>query len=97
MVPQYRSRPSPVFMHGRFILTDHPFPPFTMTLAEGCLGAVSTAVAICLLYYFIGNSAQRLPLPPGPPGDPIIGHLRSLPQEDEPGKAYHEWAKKYGS
>ncbi|KAG5651994.1 hypothetical protein H0H81_006676, partial [Sphagnurus paluster] len=35
------------------------------------------------------------PLPPGPPADPIIGHLRHMPKAN-PGDVFHEWGKKYG-
>ncbi|KAF9262304.1 cytochrome P450 [Marasmius fiardii PR-910] len=34
-------------------------------------------------------------LPPGPPRDPLIGHLRIIPQERQ-SEAFHEWAKIYG-
>ncbi|KDQ28281.1 hypothetical protein PLEOSDRAFT_157857 [Pleurotus ostreatus PC15] len=51
-------------------------------------------MAVGLAYYFLRN--QCLPLPPGPPCAPIIGHLRSLPQDDQAELVYHEWAKKYG-
>ena len=67
-----------------------------MILAEEYLAAAWTAAAIYLVYHLLGHSTQRLPLPPGPPGDPIIGHLRVLHREDEPEKVYHKWAKIYG-
>jgi len=35
-----------------------------------------------------------LPLPPGPPGEPILGHLRIIP-EDHPEYQYTEWGKQY--
>ncbi|KAJ6472466.1 cytochrome P450 [Mycena sanguinolenta] len=34
-------------------------------------------------------------LPPGPPGDPFIGHLLRMPSTD-PALVFHEWAKTYG-
>ncbi|KAF9262303.1 cytochrome P450 [Marasmius fiardii PR-910] len=37
----------------------------------------------------------RKSLPPGPPRDPLIGHLRIIPQEKQ-AEAFHEWAKTYG-
>ncbi|KAL0954548.1 hypothetical protein HGRIS_003514 [Hohenbuehelia grisea] len=37
----------------------------------------------------------RLPLPPGPPADPVIGHLRVIPPNDF-GSVFHEWGKAYG-
>ncbi|KAF7428809.1 hypothetical protein PC9H_008041 [Pleurotus ostreatus] len=51
-------------------------------------------MAVGLAYYFLRK--QCLPLPPGPPCVPIIGHLPSLPQDDQAELVYHEWAKKYG-
>lgn len=34
-------------------------------------------------------------LPPGPPADPILGHLRVFPQTDQ-GQKFYEWSKQYG-
>ncbi|KAJ7344033.1 cytochrome P450 [Mycena albidolilacea] len=34
-------------------------------------------------------------LPPGPPGDPLVGHLLRMPSTDS-ALVFHEWAKKYG-
>ncbi|KAJ6472470.1 cytochrome P450 [Mycena sanguinolenta] len=34
-------------------------------------------------------------LPPGPPGDPFIGHLLRMPSSDS-ALVFHEWAKTYG-
>ncbi|KAK7457634.1 cytochrome P450 1A2 [Colletotrichum acutatum] len=39
---------------------------------------------------------QYLPLPPGPPGEPILGHLRIIPT-DNPEHAYAAWSKEYRS
>ncbi|KAF9878842.1 cytochrome p450 1a2 [Colletotrichum karsti] len=39
---------------------------------------------------------RNLRLPPGPPGEPIIGHLRIIPT-DNPEYAYANWSKEYGS
>ncbi|KAG7446882.1 cytochrome P450 [Guyanagaster necrorhizus] len=39
--------------------------------------------------------ATRPPLPPGPPSDPIIGHLRIIPSQHQP-NAFHDWSKTYG-
>ena len=38
----------------------------------------------------------RLPLPPGPPGEPLIGHLRIIPT-DNPEFAYMRWSKEHDS
>ena len=41
------------------------------------------------------QSRKLPPLPPGPPADPIIGHLRIMPTEHH-GVAFHELSK-YGT
>ncbi|EKM55763.1 uncharacterized protein PHACADRAFT_256622 [Phanerochaete carnosa HHB-10118-sp] len=48
-----------------------------------------------LLAYHRPAKAKRVKLPPGPPADPIIGHLRVFPRTDL-GKTFHEWSKRYG-
>ncbi len=35
------------------------------------------------------------PLPPGPPGEPLLGHFRLIPTL-HPEDKYIEWGKKYG-
>jgi cytochrome P450 len=40
--------------------------------------------------------ATPYPLPPGPPGEPVLGHLRVVPSE-KPEVAYANWSKEYGS
>lgn len=39
--------------------------------------------------------AKGLPLPPGPPADPIIGHIRSMPRL-YPWKTFSEWGSRWG-
>ncbi|CAK3873870.1 cytochrome p450 1a2 [Lecanosticta acicola] len=39
---------------------------------------------------------HRLPLPPAPPGEPILGHLRVVPV-DNPEYAYAKWSQEYDS
>ncbi|KAF9446191.1 cytochrome P450 [Macrolepiota fuliginosa MF-IS2] len=39
--------------------------------------------------------ALKVPLPPSPPADPILGHLRYIPLEN-PELQYTKWAKTYG-
>jgi hypothetical protein len=51
-------------------------------------------ILIATVIYFI-IIRRRNPLPPGPPGDPIIGHLRKMPTS-KTGHVFHEWAKIYG-
>lgn len=44
------------------------------------------------------RTSQRspYPLPPGPPGEPIIGHLRVIPAVG-PEHKYIKWSKEYSS
>ena len=39
---------------------------------------------------------KRGRFPPGPPKDPILGHLRIFPKAD-PGKTFYEWSNQYGT
>jgi cytochrome P450 len=60
---------------------------------------VVVLLLIGLTVYFVTRSFCRyssLPLPPGPPGDPILGHLRMVPA-DNPEYTYAKWAKEYNS
>ena len=36
------------------------------------------------------------PLPPGPPADPLIGHLRIMPNENDRDAVFYELSRKYG-
>ncbi|KAJ3492026.1 hypothetical protein NLI96_g262 [Meripilus lineatus] len=52
---------------------------------------------VSALYFYQRNarSKNRASLPPGPPADPLIHHLRVIPTKDHP-EVYHEWSKTYG-
>ncbi len=55
-------------------------------------------IVVVLLTYVALRGFQRrrkVPLPPGPPSDPIIGHLRLMmqPKDDT---VFYEWHKRYG-
>lgn len=45
---------------------------------------------------FLRKSRPSRLLPPGPPGNPILGHLRLIPR-DHPEHAFTEWGKQYKS
>jgi cytochrome P450 len=42
------------------------------------------------------RASTSAPLPPGPPADPIIGHVRIVPSS-RPELSYQKWAKEYNS
>ena len=48
-----------------------------------------------LLWASVRRSQDHAPLPPGPPADPIIGHLRIIPAENT-GDFFYELSKAYG-
>jgi len=52
-------------------------------------------VGILLATWFI-RGRQLSNLPPGPPADPIIGHVRIMPTTNH-GDVFHDWAKIYGT
>lgn len=61
---------------------------------------IQALVAILLILFACSIALRhrrsfKLPLPPGPPSDPILGHLRYIPPEN-PELRYAEWAKVYG-
>ncbi len=59
---------------------------------------LAVLASFALWAYSIAPRLRRkgVPLPPGPPAEPIIGHLRVVP-EYSPEYAYQKWAKEYRS
>ncbi|KAM3462049.1 hypothetical protein MY5147_003260 [Beauveria neobassiana] len=56
-----------------------------------------TLIALCLLNYVRNRRRTKgLPLPPGPPGELILGHLRIVPSHS-PEYTYMKWSREYGS
>ncbi|KAK7041453.1 hypothetical protein VNI00_009319 [Paramarasmius palmivorus] len=55
------------------------------------------ACAFCggLVFWWTTQTKPKAPLPPGPPADPVIGHLRIMPKENT-AETFHEWTQKYG-
>ncbi|CAE6458090.1 hypothetical protein ACGC1H_006834 [Rhizoctonia solani] len=55
-----------------------------------------TSLCGAALYAHKKRKQSQLPLPPSVKSDPIIGHLRYIPSEDEP-RAYRDWSKELNS
>ncbi|KAJ0164483.1 O-methylsterigmatocystin oxidoreductase [Colletotrichum tanaceti] len=61
-----------------------------------------TTILICLAVVFLllfvkpRSSRSHPPLPPGPPGEFLLGHLRVIPKE-QTAEAYAKWARVYKS
>ncbi|RDB17679.1 hypothetical protein Hypma_001255 [Hypsizygus marmoreus] len=56
---------------------------------------MSSVSLVVIVLWFTGKRRNPAPLPPGPPGDPVLGHLRHIPQEHAE-LQFHEWGKIYG-
>ncbi|KAF9440307.1 cytochrome P450 [Macrolepiota fuliginosa MF-IS2] len=69
--------------------------PGTRALAMETL--IATLLLIALAWTISSRRRRTLgvPLPPSPPADPILGHLRYIPSQN-PELQYTEWAKSYG-
>ncbi|CAE6457819.1 unnamed protein product [Rhizoctonia solani] len=57
---------------------------------------IVTSLCGAVLYAHKKRKQSQLPLPPSVKSDPIIGHLRYIPSEDEP-RAYRDWSKDLNS
>ncbi|KAJ6443854.1 O-methylsterigmatocystin oxidoreductase [Purpureocillium lavendulum] len=67
-------------------------PPGLALLAAAVLFLVAKAVAASRAW----RRRPSLPLPPGPPGEPVLGHLRVVPAYG-PEYTYMRWSREYGS
>ncbi|KAJ7146586.1 hypothetical protein C8R44DRAFT_563497, partial [Mycena epipterygia] len=59
---------------------------------------IVTIVATYAVFFYFATLPRRqrvTMLPPGPPRDPVIGHLRYMPSAQS-ALVFHKWAKKYG-
>ena len=63
---------------------------FLTTIVLAGIVGVATVLA-----YGKTKKTGRLPLPPGPPGLPIVGNICDIPEEDFWWK-YKEWSGQYG-
>ncbi|KAF7352075.1 O-methylsterigmatocystin oxidoreductase [Mycena venus] len=58
------------------------------------LYTVAFGGALLLVLSLVQQRRKSL-LPPGPPGDPVVGHLLRMPSADSP-LIFHQWSKIYG-
>ncbi|KAJ7302115.1 cytochrome P450 [Mycena albidolilacea] len=63
-----------------------------MSLALHCF--VAFIGGLCFLVILCKKQRSAI-LPPGPPGDPLVGHLLRMPATDS-ALIFHEWSKTYG-
>ena len=65
-----------------------------MALPILTLSSFVVGCGICLFFWI--KSSRQASLPPGPPSDPILGHLRVIPTKNQ-AEIFHSWAKLYGT
>lgn len=65
--------------------------PATLLISSGFV-----LIAFILWRYAGKGRYLSLSLPPGPPSDPLIGHLRVAPLKNH-AEVYREWSKQYGT
>ncbi|KAF8884127.1 cytochrome P450 [Infundibulicybe gibba] len=58
--------------------------------------AFGIAIFLFALLYFRRKHLERRPLPPSPPADYFIGHLRTVATAKNPELIFHKWAQQYG-
>ena len=65
-------------------------------IASTALVAVVSVASTVFFVTFIRNRRFKASLPPGPPAEPLIGHLRYMPNENERDEVFHRWSIQYG-
>ncbi|OAA72090.1 Cytochrome P450 [Cordyceps fumosorosea ARSEF 2679] len=70
--------------------TDFDAWPFGLTILATLMALFVVKVALNR------RRTNGLPLPPGPPAEPILGHLRIVPSHS-PEYTYMQWSRQYGS
>jgi hypothetical protein len=78
-------------------------PPDSWEMQSCCLTSMSAvlysfiAFACALSVLAVLRQRRRVSiLPPGPPGDPLVGHLLRMPPTDS-ALVFHQWSKTYGA
>lgn len=57
--------------------------------------ALLIAILPALYWLYARNTSAKIPLPPSPPGDPVVGHVRFMPQKYA-WITFAGWTKKFG-
>jgi hypothetical protein len=64
-------------------------------MSVGLYYFIAFAGAVVVLSLVQQRRRQSL-LPPGPPGDPVVGHLLRMPSTDS-ALVFHQWSRTYGT
>jgi hypothetical protein len=67
-----------------------------VSLSELTVGTLCLVVVWTFLKRKINSKVFRPALPPGPPGEPLLGHLRIIPTSS-PEFEYAKWGKEYST
>ncbi|KAI0092990.1 cytochrome P450 [Irpex rosettiformis] len=58
--------------------------------------AFTTVLSATVFVAFLRRKKHTASLPPGPPAEPLIGHLRLMPNENDRDEVFYQWSRKYG-
>jgi hypothetical protein len=67
-----------------------------MSFSNGTLLVLLVIAAAAWKFRVGRKSSTAVPLPPGPPADPIIGHVRIVPSS-RPELSFQKWGREYNS
>jgi hypothetical protein len=67
-----------------------------MSFPNGVFLVLLLIVAVVWKFTLGRKPSTSAPLPPGPPGDPIIGHVRMVPSS-RPELSFQKWGEEYNS